>query len=434
MNNDSDKNRGRGVSVPDFKRETKKEYQYAKKSNRLDLRKEETQQEYQRRKRREEEIEQRNIARSQKSEAQRQESQRKRPGESKEKVSGPAISSTPKSEKNKNSSKKRKKRKIYKYILTVAMFCVAVLVGHILGKAHAQINQVLNQKKESEIRLDEVVIDESRLDSDDQIINILLVGADKRESWSEAGRSDAVMIATIDKKHKRLKLASLMRDMYVEIPNHGKDKFNAAYSYGGISLLYQTIAYNFDLKIDGYVLVDFAAFTKVIKSLGGVKIELTEAEANYLIKAYKRGTETKVKPGMNNLNGKQALAYTRIRQDIEADFGRTARQRKVLQSLFTKIKTKSYSQLLELSKTVMPYITTDLSNENIFSYLADVIRMGTTEIDQQRIPLNNTYSAERVKGMEVLIPDLDKNKEALWKFIYEYDGTEPASSPFSKEG
>ncbi|MDE7422376.1 MAG: LCP family protein [Lachnospiraceae bacterium] len=403
MTNNSNGNRQKrqGVSIPDFKRETEREYQYAQRPNRPDLREKETGQEYQRRKR-EEEIQKRNMNRTPNSQ----------------------ISSVPQSVKNKSTSQKRKKRKLYKNILMVSMLCVAVLLGHLLGRVHAQVNRVLNQKKESEIRLDEVVVDESQLDSDDQIINILLVGADKRESWSEAGRSDATMIATIDKKHKRLKLTSLMRDMYVEIPNHGKNKFNAAYSYGGISLLYQTIAYNFDLKIDGYVLVDFAAFTKVIKSLGGVKIELTEAEANYLIKAYKKGTETKVKPGMNNLNGKQALAYTRIRQDAEADFGRTARQRKVLQSLFTKMKTKSYSQLLQLSETVMQNITTDLSNEKIFSYMADVIKMGTTEIDQQRIPLNNTYSAERIGGMEVLVPDLNKNKEALWKFIFEYDGTD----------
>ena len=404
MTNNSNGNRQKlqGVSIPDFKRETEREYQYAQRPNRPDLREKETRQEYQRRRKREEEIQKRNTNRTLNSQ----------------------TSSAPKSIKSKTTSQKRKKRKLYKNILMVSMLCVAVLLGHLLGRVHAQVNRVLNQKKESEIRLDEVVVDESQLDSDDQIINILLVGADKRESWSEAGRSDATMIATIDKKHKRLKLTSLMRDMYVEIPNHGKNKFNAAYSYGGISLLYQTIAYNFDLKIDGYVLVDFAAFTKVIKSLGGVKIELTEAEANYLIKAYKKGTETKVKPGMNNLNGKQALAYTRIRQDAEADFGRTARQRKVLQSLFTKMKTKSYSQLLKLSETVMQNITTDLSNEKIFSYMADVIKMGTTEIDQQRIPLNNTYSAERIGGMEVLVPDLNKNKEALWKFIFEYDGTD----------
>lgn len=404
MTNNSNGNRQKrqGVSIPDFKRETEREYQYAQRPNRPVLREKETGQEYQRRRKREEEIQKRNTNRTLNSQ----------------------ISSVPQSVKNKSTSQKRKKRKLYKNILMVSMLCVAVLLGHLLGRVHAQVNRVLNQKKESEIRLDEVVVDESQLDSDDQIINILLVGADKRESWSEAGRSDATMIATIDKKHKRLKLTSLMRDMYVEIPNHGKNKFNAAYSYGGISLLYQTIAYNFDLKIDGYVLVDFAAFTKVIKSLGGVKIELTEAEANYLIKAYKKGTETKVKPGMNNLNGKQALAYTRIRQDAEADFGRTARQRKVLQSLFTKMKTKSYSQLLQLSETVMQNITTDLSNEKIFSYMADVIKMGTTEIDQQRIPLNNTYSAERIGGMEVLVPDLNKNKEALWKFIFEYDGTD----------
>ena len=401
MNYESKGNRRRrqGVSIPDFKKETDREYQYAKRPNRPDI-EEETKPEYQKRRRRDAEA-----------------------------VSRQAKSSAMKKEKKNNTTRKKKKQKTYKSIFMVSMFCVAVLVGHILGRVHAQVNQVLDQRKKSEIHLDEVVVDESQLDSDDQIINILLVGADKRESWSEAGRSDATMIATIDKKHKRLKLTSLMRDMYVDIPNHGKDKFNAAYSFGGISLLYQTIAYNFDLKIDGYVLVDFAAFTKVIKSLGGVKIELTEAEANYLIKAYKKGTETKVKPGMNNLNGKQALAYTRIRQDAEADFGRTARQRKVLQSLFTKIKTKSYSQLLELSKTIMPYITTDLSNEQIFSYMTDVVKMGTTEIDQQRIPLNYTYSAERIRGMEVLVPDLEKNKEALWKFIFEYDGREQPAAP-----
>lgn len=409
MSNDFQGNRKKrqGVSVPDFKRETEREYQYAKRPNRPGARGEESEQEYQKRKKREEELGKRNVIRNQ----------------NKEKTAMQAKSSSnPKSGKKKKTAKKKKSKKILKSMLMVSMFCVAVLLGHILGRVHAQVNQVLNQRKESEIRLNEVVVDESQLDSDDQIINILLVGSDKRESWSESGRSDATMIATIDKKHKRLKLTSLMRDMYVEIPNHGKNKFNASYSYGGVPLLYQTIAYNFDLKIDGYVLVDFAAFIKVIKSLGGVNIELTEAEANYLIKAYKKGTETKVKPGMNNLNGKQALAYTRIRQDVEADFGRTARQRKVLQSLFTKIKTKSYSQLLELSGSVMPYITTDLSNDQIFSYMADVIKMGTTEIDQQRIPLNNTYSAERINGMEVLVPDLDKNKEELWKFIFEYDG------------
>lgn len=423
-NSSGNRNKRQGVSIPDFKRETEREYQYAKRPNRQDLREKETNQVYQKRRRREEEIERRNVIRNRKSKEEMQGIYRNRSNQSKA-TNSLQVKNSPSqnSGKKKNASKKRRNHKIYKNILIASMFCVAVLVGHLLGRVHAQVNQVLSQKKESQIRLDEVVVDESRLDSDDQIINILLVGADKRESWSEAGRSDATMIATIDKKHKRLKLTSLMRDMYIEIPNHGKNKFNAAYSYGGISLLYQTIAYNFDLKIDGYVLVDFAAFTKVIKSLGGVKIELTEEEANYLIKAYKKGTEAKVKPGMNNLNGKQALAYTRIRQDAEADFGRTARQRKVLQSLFTKVKTKSYSQLLQLSETVMQNITTDLSNEKIFSYMADVIKMGTTEIDQQRIPLNNTYSAERVAGMEVLIPDLNKNKEALWKFIFEYDGT-----------
>lgn len=215
MSNDFQGNRKKrqGVSVPDFKRETEREYQYAKRPNRPGARGEESEQEYQKRKKREEELGKRNVIRNQ----------------NKEKTAMQAKSSSnPKSGKKKKTAKKKKSKKILKSMLMVSMFCVAVLLGHILGRVHAQVNQVLNQRKESEIRLNEVVVDESQLDSDDQIINILLVGSDKRESWSESGRSDATMIATIDKKHKRLKLTSLMRDMYVEIPNHGKNKFNAS--------------------------------------------------------------------------------------------------------------------------------------------------------------------------------------------------------------
>ena len=127
---------------------------------------------------------------------------------------------------------------------------------------------------------------------------------------------------------------------------------------------------------------------------------------------------------MQNLNGKQALAYTRIRQDAAADFGRTARQRTVIQALFTKAKTKSYTQLVDLAGTVMPYITTDLSNEEIFGYMSDVIRMGTTTIDQKRIPVDNSYVQQRINTQCVLAPDLTVNKKELQDFIFRYKGEE----------
>ena len=172
------------------------------------------------------------------------------------------------------------------------------------------------------------------------------------------------------------------------------------------------------------MLVDFAAFRHVIHELGGVDVELTEAEAEYLVRAYKHGAVAKVVPGMQTLTGAQALAYTRIRQDAAADFGRTQRQRTVMQAILTKAKTKSYNQLTELAGTVMPYITTDLSNEEIIGCMSDVILMGTITLDQQRIPLDNSYTQDRVNNQAVLIPNMETNKAALQDFIFEYAGEE----------
>lgn len=394
--------RTRNVAVPDFRNETRREYEYSKRPYQRDYLKgtewdkaEEAQET------------------TKNAEKQSREGQRHRNGQPKRRV--------PAGKKKKNA---KKRKKIWSKVAFLAFCLTAVILGNVVGRFHAQINATLDKKNAGSLDLEEVVVDESNLSSDSNITNILIVGADKRESWSESGRSDCVMIGTIDKKHKRLKLVSLMRDMYIDIPNHGKDKFNAAYSYGGIRLLYQTIAYNFDIQLDGYVLVDFAAFRNVIHELGGVNVELTEAEADYLVKAYKHGAVAKVVPGMQTLTGAQALAYTRIRQDAAADFGRTKRQRTVMQAILTKAKTKSLSQLTDLAGSIMPYITTDLSNDEIIGYLSDVIGMGTITLDQQRIPLDNSYTQERINNQAVLIPDMETNKAALQDFIFDYEGEE----------
>ena len=394
--------RTRNVAVPDFRNETRREYEYSKRP-------------YQREylkgtewdKAEDDQETTKNAETQNRARQQHRSGQRKR---------------TVQAGKKKKNAKRRKK--IWSKVAFVAFCLTAVILGNAVGRLHAQLNATLDKKNAGSLDLEEVVVDESNLSSDSDITNILIVGADKRESWSESGRSDCVMIGTIDKKHKRLKLVSLMRDMYIDIPNHGKDKFNAAYSYGGISLLYQTIAYNFDIQLDGYVLVDFAAFRNVIHELGGVDVELTEAEADYLVKAYKHGAVAKVVPGRQTLTGAQALAYTRIRQDAAADFGRTQRQRTVMQAILTKAKTKSLSQLTDLAGSIMPYITTDLSNDEIIGYLSDVIGMGTITLDQQRIPLDNSYTQERINNQAVLIPDMETNKAALQDFIFNYEGEE----------
>jgi anionic cell wall polymer biosynthesis LytR-Cps2A-Psr (LCP) family protein len=122
------------------------------------------------------------------------------------------------------------------------------------------------------------------------------------------------------------------------------------------------------------------------------------------------------------MDGNQALAYTRIRQDGNGDFGRTQRQRVVLQAIFKEAKSMSYSEVMDLANQILPNVATDLSNEEIISYLTSILTLGTTEIDQKRIPIDDSFTQDRINNMAVLIPDMDVNTNALQEFIYEYDG------------
>jgi polyisoprenyl-teichoic acid--peptidoglycan teichoic acid transferase len=323
-----------------------------------------------------------------------------------------------------NDRKKRKRRRIFiRRVRFWALIVVSILIGHFMGRAKAMVNTVLNKAdRSSQADLSSVEVDENLLLSDESIINILLIGSDKRIEWTETGRSDSTMIATLDMKHKRIKITSLMRDLYVAIPEYGENRINAAYSFGGVGLLYQTIATNFNIKLDGYVIVDFAAFEAVIDTIGGVKIKLTDEEHEYLTTAYKKGSVLDLVQGVNNMNGKQALAYTRIRQDAQGDFGRTNRQRNVLQAIFARAKSMSISNLISLAEEVMPSVSTDLTNDEIISYMTSVITLGTTQIDQMRIPIDDSFEQDRINNKAVLIPDMQVNQEALNEFIFEYSG------------
>ena len=324
--------------------------------------------------------------------------------------------------------KKKQRSKVVKRSIMGVLLIISIIAGWAVATVETQVNAVLNtMDRDPSTDLSTVEMDDDLLTYDKDVINILLVGSDKRATWTEAGRSDSTMIATLDLKNKRLKLTSLMRDMYVPIPGHEENRFNAAYSLGGVKLLYETIATNFGIKLDGYVIVDFAAFQAVIDTIGGVKIELTEKEYKYLTTAYHRGSVLKVKPGLNNLNGEQALAYSRIRQkevDAQGDFGRTRRQRDVLQSIFNEAKGMSFSELIKLTETMMPYLATDLTNKEIMSYVKSVVTLGTTEIDQMRIPVDNSFTQKRIRKMAVLIPDMAVNTQELNDFIFQYDGKE----------
>lgn len=319
-------------------------------------------------------------------------------------------------------TRKQRKRLIRKFTF-IFLLLLSSATGFLLAEAKIRVYGVLDGlDREGGESLSSVDLEDVDLVEDDRIINILLVGSDKRATWTQTGRSDSAMIATLDLKHKRLKLTSLMRDMYLTIPGYGENRFNAAYSFGGVSLMYETIASNFGIRLDGYAVVDFSAFKKVINTIGGVKITLTDEEYQYLTTAYKRGSVLDLQPGTNVMNGEQALAYTRIRQDAQGDFGRTERQRKVLQAIFTEAKSMSLAELISLAEELMPYISTDLTNDQIMSYMQSVLMLGTTQIDQMRIPIDYSYEQRRINNMAVLVPDMETNVNALQDFIYNYSG------------
>lgn len=263
------------------------------------------------------------------------------------------------------------------------------------------------------------------LRTDQDVINILLVGEEAMFDGGSRGRTDSMMIATINVKQKALKLTSIMRDLYVAIPGYSDNKLNAAYHNGGMPLLKQTIEENFDIELDGSVLVNFAGFEEIINRLGGVEITLTANEAAYLNRTnyISNPIYRNVRAGTQTLNGNQALGYSRVRyvrtETESDDFGRTSRQRTVLNAIFDKYKSKSLPELVTILYDILPLVTTDINKSTIMDYLTTVVTLGTTELETMRIPVDDAFSNSSVRGMSVLLPNsLQDNIDALHTFIF----------------
>ena len=250
---------------------------------------------------------------------------------------------------------------------------------------------------------------------EDHIINILLIGQDARPGQKRT-RSDVMILCTINKDTNTLVMTSFLRDLYVRIPGYSSNKMNAAYAWGGMELLDATMEKNFGIHVDGNVEVNFEQFSDIIDTLGGVEIELRRDEAQ-LINSVVPGS--KLTSGVQRLNGDQALFYSRIRAlDRDADFSRTNRQRKVLDSLIQEFKNADMSTIMSLLEQVMPMITTDLTPEEIISYATEVFPMlSSATIVSQSIPVKGKYKDARIDGRAVLVADMNANREFLQKTL-----------------
>lgn len=244
------------------------------------------------------------------------------------------------------------------------------------------------------------------------IINILITGED-RSPGEERQRSDSIILCSFNTEKNTFTMISFLRDTYVAIPGYWHEKINAAYQYGGVNTLNETLAANFGVHVDGNVMVDFEGFVGVIDLLGGVDINLTQAEVDYLNGAYYTWN---LEPGMQRLDGEKALAYSRIRY-IDADAYRAQRQRNVITSLINRYKSLSVSEMLSLTTQILEsgFIKTNMTSDEIITYVTQLFPMfASATINNQQIPVYGTYEEMSVGDLTYCkVPDLVANREIL---------------------
>ncbi|MBQ8784315.1 MAG: LCP family protein [Clostridia bacterium] len=254
----------------------------------------------------------------------------------------------------------------------------------------------------------------------DDVYNLLIVGYDAGEKEAvmfegmQYPRSDSMIIASINKKKKTIKLVSLSRATYVAIKDHGNKRLNTAHAFGGAKTLIETIESNYKVRIDNYVSVDFKGFSSIIDAMNGVSVDMSAIEANYAF------NKEDLKAGNYTLNGKQALRFVRLRQ-TDSDRQRTGRQRKVLTSIFDKFKTQSLTQQLDFMETVLPYVTTDMNKGQLSRRIAEAQSYLEYNLTEDIIP-HNAIKLTLKEGKEVIILDWAETTSYIHKILY--DGVE----------
>ena len=261
------------------------------------------------------------------------------------------------------------------------------------------------------------------------ITNILLVGTDGKyiEKWN---RSDSMMVVTIDSKNKDIRISSIARDTYVDIPGYSTEKLTHAYAYEGIDLLREVFKVNFNLDIDKYIAVNFVSFMDIMDELGGVEVNVEEKdikEINKYIDAcygyYKNKDEKDkeyiTKSGVQRLNGYQALAFSRIRYTDSA-FARDNRHREVAESVYKEFAQKGVETYKKCAEIILNNTKTNISPIEMMNLAYTVLKINDKDIDQFQFPLEeyrNGHIISKQKGW-VLEWDKEPNLEAWHKFIF----------------
>ena len=293
-------------------------------------------------------------------------------------------------------------------LIIICLIAVGIYGSTILGK----VNQVEITDKDQDLGIKEEKDTNKEEDTKENtnITNIALFGIDSR-SPEEKGRSDSIIIASLDRQHKKIKLTSIMRDTYVDINDRGMDKINHAYAFGGPELSIKTINQNFDMNIREFATVDFEGLENIIDVFGGIEVDIKANEISHVPNSHE---------GKQILNGKQALAYSRIRKTGDGDFERTERQRFILEKIINQGLNAGISQYPKLLSTLFSYVDTSLSKGEMLKLGSSIFTSNIKTVEKFRIPVDEHGKGQMINSIYYLVPDtLEDNIKLLHEFIYE---------------
>ncbi|MGI6200942.1 MAG: LCP family protein [Christensenellales bacterium] len=356
----------------------------------------------------------------------------------------PPAGGHPKKRKKKLSKKAKRRRTVKRVLITflIVLLVIGLALGGYIFSAYYRAWQNINANMTGETPIpnegditvhpdDYIEISSDDLDPNESLggewRNVLLLGSDSR-SRDVKGNSDTILIASVNSKSGAVKLTSIMRDSYVNIPGKGKHKINAAYAYGGVNLAMKTINQNFNMNITDYAIVNFANLASIIDEIGGINVTVTDAERrliNEYMEEQKKSTNghnqdfSRLDSAGENvhLTGQQAVAFSRIRA-IGNDYQRTERQRTVLEAMLRKVKsTTNVLTAMDLATRLLPYVETNMNIMDVMG-LAPAVLGNKDGVEQARIPFEGTYSDNNSDGQWNIILDVEQNAQKLHEFIY----------------
>lgn len=298
---------------------------------------------------------------------------------------------------------KKKRLRKGRFLLILLLFLIVVIAGYGINEYRSGLKFASDTKLPEE----EFIADENV----NKIENYLILGVDSR--GEEKSRTDTMMLLSWNRDTNDMKLVSFMRDIYAEIPGYQSYKLNTAYYLGGVQLLKETLNNMFEIPIQHYAIIDFKSFESLIDILAPNGIEM-EVEKDMSENIY-----VQLKKGVHKLNGQEMLGYARFRMDAEGDFGRVARQQKVIEAIKEELLAPgNVKNLPKFIGAAQGYVTSDLTSSQELKTVLSVVAGGSVSIEKLTIPTKDTYDFNSYRHAgEVIDIDLEKNKQILHDFL-----------------